>query len=74
MKYVGHGDLMKTFRGEWFMTMLAVRPLNRFTTMGRETFLAKVVCEEGCCIGIYASSNGKVSDTYVNFKRLTYIA
>ena len=48
------------------MTMLTVRPINRFTTMGRETFLAKVVWEEGCCIGIYAS--------YVNFKRLTYIA
>ena|GEM_PF-4334737 len=56
------------------MTMLTVRPINRFTTMGRETFLAKVVWEEGCCIGIYASSNGKGSDTYVNFKRLTYIA
>ena len=46
VKYVGHGDLIKTPRGEWFMTMLAVRPLNRFTTMGRETFLAKVVWEE----------------------------
>ena len=26
----------------------------------------------GCCIGIYASANGKDSDTYVNFTRLTY--
>ena len=28
------------------MTVLAVRPLNRFTTMGRETFLAKFVWED----------------------------
>lgn len=46
IKYVGHGDLIKTPNGEWFMTMLAVRPLNRFTTMGRETFLAKVIWED----------------------------
>lgn len=46
IKYVGHGDIIKTPAGEWFMTMLAVRPLNRFTTMGRETFLAKFTWEE----------------------------
>ena len=28
----------------------------------------------GCCIGIYASANGKDSDTYVTFKDLTYTA
>ena len=28
----------------------------------------------GCCIGIYASANGKESDTYVTFKDLTYTA
>ncbi|MCR5616183.1 MAG: glycoside hydrolase family 43 protein [Saccharofermentans sp.] len=46
VKYVGHGDLIKTPNNEWFMTMLAVRPLNRYTTMGRETFLAKLIWEE----------------------------
>ena len=46
IKYVGHGDLIVTPRGEWFITVLAVRPLERFTTMGRETFLAKVIWEE----------------------------
>lgn len=46
IKYVGHGDIIKTPKGEWFMTMLAVRPLERFTTMGRETFLAKFIWEE----------------------------
>lgn len=46
IKYVGHGDIIQTPAGEWFMTMLAVRPINRFTTMGRETFLAKFIWEE----------------------------
>ena len=46
IKYVGHGDIIKTPRDEWYMTMLAVRPLERFTTMGRETFLAKVTWED----------------------------
>lgn len=47
IKYVGHGDLFKAANGEWYMTMLAVRPIDKMTTMGRETFLAKVVFEEG---------------------------
>lgn len=46
IKYVGHGDIVKTVNDEWFMVMLAVRPLNRFTTMGRETFLARVIWED----------------------------
>lgn len=47
VKYVGHADLIETPAGEWYMTMLAVRPLEGYTTMGRETFLAKVVWENG---------------------------
>lgn len=46
IKYVGHADIIKTPAGEWYMAMLAVRPLERFTTMGRETFLAKFIWEE----------------------------
>ena len=46
IKYVGHGDLIKTVNNEWYMAMLAVRPKERYTTMGRETFLAKVTWEE----------------------------
>lgn len=46
IKYVGHGDLFQTVNGEWFMVMLAVRPTNGFTTMGRETFLARVIWED----------------------------
>lgn len=45
IKYVGHADMIETPNGEWYMVMLAVRPLERFTTMGRETFLAKVIWE-----------------------------
>ena len=45
IKYVGHADLVETKNGEWYIVMLAVRPLEGFTTMGRETFLAKVTWE-----------------------------
>lgn len=46
IQYVGHGDLVDTEQGEWFMTMLAVRPQKGYTTMGRETFLAHVIWED----------------------------
>lgn len=45
IKYVGHGDLFQAFNGDWYMVMLAVRPTKGFTTMGRETFLARVIWE-----------------------------
>lgn len=47
VKYVGHADLVETVNGEWYMVMLAVRPLEGYTTMGRETFLARVTWENG---------------------------
>lgn len=47
IQYVGHADLLQTPAGEWYMVMLAVRPLEGYTTMGRETFLAKVIWEDG---------------------------
>ncbi|MCM1191943.1 MAG: glycoside hydrolase family 43 protein [Butyrivibrio sp.] len=47
VRYVGHGDMVETPIGEWYMVMLAVRPLEGYTTMGRETFLARVVWENG---------------------------
>ncbi len=46
VKYVGHADLFRTSEGDWYMVMLAVRPVKGFTTMGRETFLARVVWEK----------------------------
>lgn len=47
IKYVGHADLFQTSKGEWYMVMLAVRPVGGYTTMGRETFLARVIWENG---------------------------
>lgn len=44
---VGHADMFETINGEWYMVMLAVRPTNGYTTLGRETFLAKVEWEDG---------------------------
>ena len=45
IKYVGHGDLFETVNGDMYIVMLAVRPANGYTTMGRETFLARVIME-----------------------------
>ncbi len=45
VQYVGHADLVETANHDWYMVMLAVRPLEGFTRMGRETFLAKVTWE-----------------------------
>lgn len=47
IQYVGHADMIETPNGDWYMVMLAVRPAGGYTTMGRETFLAKVIWEEG---------------------------
>lgn len=44
---VGHGDLVETPSGEWYMVMLAMRPVDGYTMLGRETFLARVVWENG---------------------------
>jgi alpha-N-arabinofuranosidase len=46
VQYVGHGDLFQAVNGDWYMVMLAVRPTKGFTTMGRETFLARVIFED----------------------------
>lgn len=43
--YAGHGDLVDDEDGNWYVVMLASRPCERHSSMGRETFLAKVVWE-----------------------------
>jgi alpha-N-arabinofuranosidase len=45
--YVGHGDLVDDVNGNWYMVMLASRRCEGFVGLGRETFLAKVVWEDG---------------------------
>jgi alpha-N-arabinofuranosidase len=47
IKHVGHGDLVKTEDDKWFMVMLASRTCDGYCNTGRETFLAKVIWEEG---------------------------
>lgn len=45
--YAGHGDLVDDGRGNWYVVMLASRPCMKHSSMGRETFLAKVTWENG---------------------------
>ncbi|WP_433582815.1 glycoside hydrolase family 43 protein [Paenibacillus amylolyticus] len=45
---VGHADLVQATNGQWFMVMLASRPYGgSYSNLGRETFLASVVWEDG---------------------------
>lgn len=44
---VGHADLVDDGNGSWYMVMLACRPQEGHTLLGRETFLARVVWEDG---------------------------
>lgn len=46
IQYVGHADMFMDVNGDYYMVMLAVRPIDGFTTMGRETFLARVIWED----------------------------
>ncbi len=43
--YTGHGDLVDDENGNWYIVMLATRLCKGHGSMGRETFLAKVVWE-----------------------------
>ena len=43
---VGHGDLVETPAGDWYMLMLGTRPYNGYALTGRETFIADVTWEE----------------------------
>lgn len=45
---VGHGDLVETQTGEWWMVCLGSRPYGGYyRNMGRESFLVPVIWEEG---------------------------
>jgi len=43
---VGHGDLVNTQNGEWWMVLLASRPCEGYCNLGRETFLVPVTWED----------------------------
>ena len=42
IQQTGHADLVQTQNGDWWSVMLAKRQVDGFTTLARETFLAKV--------------------------------
>ncbi len=60
VRYVGHADLVDTPEGDWYMIMLASRPCEGYTGMGRETFLAKVTWEDGW--PVVNEGSGKLAD------------
>lgn len=43
---IGHGDLVDTPEGKWYLVMLGTRPINGASPLGRETFLAEVEWED----------------------------
>lgn len=43
----GHGDLVQTTDGRWWMLFLATRPVGKWHHLGRETFLAPVEWIDG---------------------------
>lgn len=45
--YAGHGDLVDDGEGNWYIIMLASRRCRQHSSMGRESFLAKVTWENG---------------------------
>lgn len=61
MIYAGHGDLVEDGKGNWYVVMLASRPCEGHSSMGRETFLAKVTWENGW--PVIAEGVGHLEDT-----------
>ena len=63
---VGHGDLVDTPDGKWWMVCLASRPQgkgeNRVSPLGRETFIVPVEFEDGWPLA--TPDTGKIADEY----------
>lgn len=60
VRYVGHADLVEDTKGNWYAVMLASRPCEWHTNLGRETFLAKVTWEDGW--PVFNAGIGKLED------------
>lgn len=59
----GHAELVETQTGEWWLALLATRPYGGYYyNLGRETFLAPVVWEEGW--PIVSPGSGRVEYEY----------
>jgi xylan 1,4-beta-xylosidase len=60
---VGHGDLVETQNGEWWMVLLGSRPYDgHFYNRGRETFLVPVAWEEDW--PLVSPGSGRVEFSY----------
>ena len=60
-KRQGHGDLVEDQNGNWYVVMLATRRCKNHGSMGRETFLAKVVWQDGW--PVIAAGTGRLEKT-----------
>ena len=58
----GHGDLVDDGNGNWYIIMLASRICKRHSNMGRESFLAKVIWEDGW--PVISPGTGKLEDSF----------
>lgn len=43
----GHADIVETQEGDWYMVLLASRPIGGYCLIGRETFLVPISWEDG---------------------------
>jgi xylan 1,4-beta-xylosidase len=60
---VGHGDLVQTGKGQWWLVVLASRPCGGyFRNLGRETFLVPVRWEDGW--PVVSPGLGKIAVSY----------
>lgn len=60
---IGHGDLVELKDGSWYMVMLGSRPYGGYhKNMGRETFIAPVIWEDGW--PVVSPGSGKIEWTY----------
>jgi len=59
---VGHGDLFDDAAGNWWMVLLASRPINGVCPLGRETFIAPILWEDGW--PWIASKTGLIEDEF----------
>lgn len=61
---IGHADLVQTQFGDWYAVMLGVRPVEGFNLLGRETFLTRVVFQDG--VPIFNPGIGRVLSVDIN--------
>lgn len=64
----GHGDLVQTQTNEWWIVMLASRPIGGYyRNLGRETFIAPVIISRrmsSIISGIFFARHGKISGIF----------